>query len=214
MVTRLTVGLALIIAATPAAAQAPRAPLPHWRHHYHHRVYPLPLPFPPFQPQIIPPPPAPEIEIAPTPPGPEPTPPPLPYPGGGLPGGMSITVTKILHEDRNKDRARSSDPINRPKQAAEELAACWSPPIPPKGETVEITLRFSFNNRGGVLGAPRVTYVKAPKGSSAEAVRESILDAIKTCSPLRFTRSMATSAPGYPLSVRFIGRRAQDGDRE
>ena len=85
---------------------------------------------------------------------------------------MSITVTKILHEDRNKDRSRSSDPINRPKQAADQLAACWSPPIPPKGDTVEITLRFAFNNRGGVVGAPRVTYVKAPKGSSAEAVRE------------------------------------------
>jgi hypothetical protein len=122
---------------------------------------------------------------------------------------MTMTVTKILHEDRDKDVGRSTAPIDRPKHAVDQLAACWSPPLPPKGETVEITIRFSFNGRGEVLGTPRTTYVKTA-GHRAEAVRASLLDAIKTCSPLNFSKSMAKSAPGYPLTVRFIGRRADD----
>lgn len=120
-----------------------------------------------------------------------------------------MTATKILHEDRDKDDARSTAAIGRPRQAVDQLAACWSPPLPPKGQTVEITMRFSFNGQGEVVGSPRITYVKAT-GSSADAVRASLLQAIKTCSPLNFTKSMAASAPGYPLSVRFIGRRAND----
>jgi hypothetical protein len=203
------VWLALIAAATQVSAQPSPAPRPH-RHHPH-RFYPLPVP--PFQPQIAPPPPAPNIEIAPPPPAPAPTPTPAPAlrsGGPSYPGGMSITVTKLLHEDRGKDRAPSTAALNTPKQAAEQLAACWAPPIPPKGETVEITIRFSFNGRGGIMGAPRTTFVKPPRGSTADDVRNALRDAIRTCSPLRFTKSMAASAPGYPLAVRFIGRRADD----
>jgi hypothetical protein len=172
----------------------------------------IPPPAAPYQPQILPPPPPPKIEIPPPPPKSRPTPRPTVRPPRGesyFPGGMTMTATKILHEDRDKDESRSTALIGRPRQAVDQLAACWSPPLPPRGETVEITIRFSFNSRGDVVGSPRTTYVKAA-GHGAEAVRASLLDAIKTCSPLNFSKSMATSAPGYPLTVRFIGRRADD----
>ncbi len=96
-------------------------------------------------------------------------------------------------------------------QAAAQLAACWSPPLPPEGETVEATIRFSFNSRGTIIGgAPRVTFIKASAGQSGEQVRDSILAAVRDCTPLRFSASMAESAPGYPLSIRFIGRRPDE----
>jgi hypothetical protein len=193
--------LALAVLTAPARAAEPPRPF-------------YPPPAAPYQPQILPMPPPPRIEIPPPPPRGRPTPPPRvrrsPQGGTFLPGGMAITVTKWLSEDGGKT-ARSSASINRPRQAADELAACWSPPLPPKGETVEITIRFSFNGRGEVVGAPRTTYVKPAGQISREAVRDSLLAAIRDCAPLRFTRSMAASAPGYPLSVRFIGRRADDG---
>jgi hypothetical protein len=141
-----------------------------------------------------------------------------------LPGGMMITVTKTLSDtpateaapaqgtgrETNRDAA-GDKPIDRPKQAAEQLASCWSPPLPARGQTVEISIRFAFNRQGGVQGAPRITYVKAGQGMSADAVRRSIAAAIRSCTPLHFAASMAESMPGYPLSVRFIGQRAQDG---
>jgi len=200
-------GLLSVVALPAGFSQATEPPRPFY-----------PQPYPGYQPRILPPPPPPRIEI-PRPPAPStPTPPPVispPLGGGGrsggggiLPGGMTMTATKVLHEDRDRDAAPSKATIERPRQAADQLAACWSPPLPPPGETVEITMRFSFNRHGGIVGSPRITYVKAP-GADAEAVRESLRAAIRTCAPLRFSKSMAASAPGYPISIRFIGRRAE-----
>jgi len=198
MKPRLSLTALFALLAAPALAAGP--------------VY-YPPPAPPFQPQIPPPAPPPVIELPAPPPKARPTPRPTVRPPRGhsyFPGGMTMTATKILHEDRDKDEAPSKASIGRPRQAADQLAACWSPPLPPRGETVEITIRFSFNGQGGVVGAPRITYVK-PAGHGADAVRASILEAIKTCSPMNFSKSMAASAPGYPVTVRFIGRRADDG---
>jgi hypothetical protein len=143
--------------------------------------------------------------------------PPLNYGGASppLPGGMVITITKILSEDaktlpKSDDAPSSTATISRPRQAAEQIAACWSPPFPPSGDTVEITIRFGFDSRGLVQGSPRITYVKAAPGMSDEAVRDSIGAAIKACTPLHFTAAMAAAVPGYPYSVRFIGRRADE----
>jgi hypothetical protein len=142
--------------------------------------------------------------------------PPLDYGGASppLPGGMVMTITKILSEDAKRspqaDDASTLPKIERPRQAAEQLAACWSPPVPARGDTVEITIRFGFDKSGMVQGSPRITYVKAARGMADEAVRDSIAAAIKACTPLHFTAAMAAAIPGYPLSVRFIGRRTDE----
>ena len=208
--------LAIICGLLPAltgggAAMAQRRPglhrpiPPYWlRPHYPHRVRtpaaPAPLDVNPYDEEII-------IPRGGAAVGPSPS----------LPGGMMITVTKNLSDrparqnGQEDGAAAENKPIDRPKQAAEQLASCWSPPLPERGETVEISIRFAFNRQGGVQGAPRITYVKAGQGVSADAVRQSIAAAIKACTPLHFATSMAESMPGYPLSVRFIGQRAQNG---
>lgn len=132
-------------------------------------------------------------------------------PAPSLPGGMQITVVKDLSDKPVTDNKREQQAITLPKQAAEQLATCWSPPLPPKGEANEVSLRFAFNRSGSVIGgAPRITYVKPGQGVSRDDLRQSVLNAFKACTPLHFSASMASSMPGYPLSIRFIGRRAQD----
>jgi hypothetical protein len=131
--------------------------------------------------------------------------------------GMVMTIEKTLSDQNGPEDAPSSSPITRPIEAARALAKCWAPPVPAKRETVEITIRFGFDSGGSVRWPPRITYVKAAEGTSQDVVRTSILDALKACTPLNFTKSMAASAPGYPLTIRFIGRRAEEsqppGDR-
>jgi hypothetical protein len=226
---RLLLALALVALAAPLRAEPwpasrhARIHGPHraFRHHgrFHHGFF-FPPPYQPFPP-VFPEPlsaPPPGLEIS----------PPAHHKGAArgapahvapfalplaLPQGMAITVRKELHE-HGEGGARSSPLIERPLQAAAQLAACWSPPLPREGETVEATIRFSFNRRGTIIGgAPRVTYVKAGAGQSAEEVRASILAAVRDCTPLRFSASMAESAPGYPLSIRFIGRRPDAQER-
>jgi hypothetical protein len=146
-----------------------------------------------------------------------------------LPEGMVITVTRMVRggsetvsspapDSRSEPASKTSEPeaksssreIALPKQAAQQLADCWSPPLPRRGDTVEITLRFGFNSKGEVLWPPRVTYVKLGPGMSGDVVRASILDAVKACTPLHFSPAMAANIPGEPLSVRFIGRREEE----
>ncbi|MGO9388900.1 hypothetical protein [Rhodoblastus sp.] len=134
----------------------------------------------------------------------------IPHETPSLPQGMVITVYKNLSEKLEPEGKQSSSPVERPKQAAQQLATCWEPPVPARGDTVEVTLRFGFNKMGEVLWPPRVTYLKAGQGISADEVRKSILAAIKACTPLRFTNSMAANMPGYPLAVRFVGQRAEE----
>jgi hypothetical protein len=172
------------------------------------------LPVPPFPPTIeLPPIPEP-LSIQPTPAPFEPFPQNEPSltPAPPLPSGMVITVEKDLSGKADTNSETKQSPIARPRQAAERLAQCWSPPEPAPGETVEITLRFGFNSKGEVLSSPRITYVKAGTGVDAEAVRKSILEAVKSCTPLHFTATMAANIPGEPLAVRFIGRRRDNSD--
>jgi hypothetical protein len=129
-----------------------------------------------------------------------------------LPEGMVITIDKTLPAQQENDPKKSSAPIRLPKQAAQQLASCWSPPLPAQGETVEVTLRFGFNRSGAVLWPPRITYLKAGQGMSAADVRDSIFTAFKACTPLRFTDAMAANIPGEPFAVRFIGRRAEQSE--
>ncbi len=189
----------------------------HYRLPAHHRIHGR-LPIWRFQPQNAPI----NLEnpgVGPLPPL-EPSLPPEPSPGGPMPSlampplteGMTITVDKELSDKKSSgkpeaDSRSDSPPIALPKQAAERLASCWSPPLPQPGRTVEITLRFGFNSSGSVLWPPRITYVKAEQGVSAEDLRASILEAVKACTPLRFTAVMAKNIPGEPISVHFIGWR-------
>jgi len=182
---------------------------------YRHRFLLRPwLPYPGFvtpppayeQPSLLPP-----LEPLPE----QPPSPGLAYPpeAPSLPEGMAITIDKILPDKTDATRVQVPPTVGVPRQAAQQLAACWSPPVPQRGDTVEVTLRFGFDRSGSVLWPPRITYLKPGQGMSAGDVRESILAAFKACTPLHFTASMAASMPGYPLSVRFIGRRGEDEKR-
>jgi hypothetical protein len=210
-----------VLAWVALCGPAPGAPGAHFHGvspAYRHRFLLRPrLPYPGY---LIPPPVYAPSEPAPLLPPLEPLPEPEPSPGlayppeaPSLPEGMAITIDKTLPDKTDADRRQAPPTIGVPRQAAQQLAACWAPPVPQRGDTVEVTLRFGFNRSGSVQWPPRVTYLKPGQGMSAGDVRESILAAFKACTPLHFTDSMAASMPGYPLSVRFIGRRGDEEKR-
>src|ERR1700681_2868488 len=69
------------------------------------------------------------------------------------------------------------------------LRSCWSPPPADSArENMQMTVRFSFNRSGAMIGTPRMTYATA--GAPAD-VRAAYLKAINTslngCLPLKFS---------------------------
>jgi hypothetical protein len=97
------------------------------------------------------------------------------------PRGFMITIDKTLIESPGSDNVPVPPTIDRPRQAAERLAACWSPPLPLEGDTVEVTIRLGFNNRGETLAPPHITYIKAARGTAIDDVRASISRAVEAC---------------------------------
>ncbi len=126
-----------------------------------------------------------------------------------LPEGFTMTITHIVEE--GPSQPPQSPDIATGRAVAERLSACWQPPQPPsQSETLETTLRLSFNRDGAVIGSPRITYVKAAGGAeAAETVRRSILRGVADCTPLRFTNGLGSAIAGVPFTIRFVARRPE-----
>jgi hypothetical protein len=121
-----------------------------------------------------------------------------PQPAPSLPSGF-VMVVKAGAAD-----PEPGGPVNRPREVAERLAACFHPPGN-AGPAAEITLRVQFNRDGGVVGEPLVTYVKVGDDADARAaIVAALLSDLKRCTPLRFTPSLGAAIAGYPFAIRFI----------
>jgi hypothetical protein len=149
-----------------------------------------------------------------------------PYPGLlypsaplALPQGFTMTVEHDVKGDaatgaspQQPDGSPSPEPppadspLNFPRDVADRIGACWRPANPLPGQTSEITVRMAFSAAGAVIGAPAVTYVKAARQQDQNALRASILEAVKDCTPLRFTSSLGSAIAGRIFAIRFIAR--------
>ena len=92
--------------------------------------------------------------------------------------------------------------IDKPREIAQRIARCWSPP---RARTQsEVTIRLSFTRSGAVLGVPRITYINPGQGTDREAVRASILKALERCAPFEFTDGLGSAISGRPFTLRFV----------
>lgn len=90
-----------------------------------------------------------------------------------------------------------------------ELRACWSPPPAEAARHgMQMSVRFSFNRSGALIGPPRVTYATA--GVPADT-RSAYLDAINAslnaCLPLKFTGGLGGALAGRPIAIRYVDNR-------
>ena len=69
---------------------------------------------------------------------------------------------------------------------------------------------MSFSRSGSIIGEPRITYVKAGRDEILrDAVRSSILSAVRACTPLRFTPAFGKAIAGRSFAIRFIAPAAK-----
>lgn len=84
------------------------------------------------------------------------------------------------------------------------LTACFRAPEHSAGS--QITVRFSLDRSGAVLGRPQVTYSKLVGTlEQKRAFVEAALDSLRRCTPVHLTPGLGGALAGRPLSVRFIG---------
>jgi hypothetical protein len=93
--------------------------------------------------------------------------------------------------------------IARVHGIATGIAACWRPPH----DDDQVTVRLSFTRDGAVIGDPRIVYARSSGGAAGDSgLAQSMLSAIRECTPLHFSTQLGSAIAGQVLDIRFIGR--------
>lgn len=91
---------------------------------------------------------------------------------------------------------------------APALRRCWTPPAIDGADTgVMATVRFSLRRDGSLFGQPRVTWeTKRTDPDLRRRFTDSVVAAVRTCTPMRLSQPLGAAIAGRPLSIRFHGR--------
>ena len=99
--------------------------------------------------------------------------------------------------------------LHTAREIPDRILPSWTPPANPLAD-LEVTVRMSFSRSGSIIGEPRITYVKAGRDEILrDAVRSSILSAVRACTPLRFTPAFGKAIAGRSFAIRFIAPAAK-----
>lgn len=126
------------------------------------------------------------------------------------PTGQNLQLT-IESVPSDADRAKYRKPDHELDTIGDlfaELRSCWSPPSENARAGMQMSVRFSFNKAGGLIGPPRLTFATA--GVPAD-VRTTYLDAIndslRSCLPMKFTGELGGALAGRPIAIRYVDNR-------
>src|SRR6202171_2121841 len=89
------------------------------------------------------------------------------------------------------------------------LRTCWKPPPVSRAHPgIDITVIFSFNRNGEILGHPKVTYESEQADDNDRLMyRIAVMEALQRCTPMPFTEGMAGAVAGRPFTVQFHNRK-------
>jgi len=121
---------------------------------------------------------------------------------------LQLTVQTVPSPDERAKYQKPDHDLDTIGDLFAELRTCWSPPSDHAREGMQVSVRFSFNKAGGLIGPPRLTYATA--GVPAD-IRTSYLNAInsslKACLPLKFTSGLGGALAGRPIAIRYVDNR-------
>ena len=71
-----------------------------------------------------------------------------------------------------------------------------------------MSVRFSFNRSGGMIGAPRLTYATAGAPADTRAAYLKAINAsLDACIPLKFSGGLGGALAGRPIAIRYVDNR-------
>jgi len=98
----------------------------------------------------------------------------------------------------------AQSPVTRVHGIATGIAACWRP----AHEDDQVTVRLGFTREGAVIGEPRIVFAQSSGGRADDSVlANSMIAAIRDCTPLHFSARIGSAIAGQVLDIRFIGRK-------
>lgn len=130
-------------------------------------------------------------------------------PDYGLPFGERLRLTVQSRSNEGGGAPAPTGTLNTIQDVFAALRACWLPPPADQARKgTEITVVFSFNRGGEILGEPRFTYMTPGLSTDTRAAyQRAVAAALKRCNPLSFTPKLGGALAGRPFAIRFIDNR-------
>ena len=95
-----------------------------------------------------------------------------------------------------------AEPLNTMDEVGAAIQACWHPPAETAGSAV--TLSFSFNRDGKLIGPPMPTAINVPGDeASRQAFVEAATKALEGCVPFSFSPALAAGIGGTVFTMVF-----------
>jgi hypothetical protein len=122
---------------------------------------------------------------------------------------LRLTVESVPSQADSAKYQRPDHDLDTIGDLFAELRSCWSPPPADSArQGMQMSVRFSFNRSGALIGPPRMTY--ATSGVPADT-RTTYLNAINAslnaCLPLKFTDGLGGALAGRPIAIRYVDNR-------
>jgi hypothetical protein len=122
---------------------------------------------------------------------------------------LSSPASAQTVQDRRDHAVAPAGPLNTIRALFDALDACWIPPPMEQSQPgTEITIRFSLDRAGAIMGEPRFTYSTPTLPHDVKAAyQRAIAAALNRCTPFRLSGSLGGAIAGQPISTRFIDDR-------
>jgi hypothetical protein len=96
----------------------------------------------------------------------------------------------------------AADPLDTMEAVGAAIMACWH--SPPNTDGSAVTLSFSFDRDGNLLGPPMPTDIAVAGDEDArQQFVDAAIQALESCMPLSFTPGLAAGLAGNPFTMRF-----------
>lgn len=123
---------------------------------------------------------------------------------------MQLTV---FAKPGHKDAANYIKPdrdLNSLDDLFSALRSCWTPPAPGEAsEGAQISVRFSLQRDGNLIGPPRVTDAGDRVSKEVRGIYfKSMTASLDSCMPFRLTKGFSSAIVGRPITVRCIDNRS------
>ena len=121
---------------------------------------------------------------------------------------LQLTIESVPPES---DRAKYQKPdhdLDTIGDLFAELRTCWSPPSDNGRAGMQMSVRFSFNKAGGLVGPPRLTFATAGVPADTRTTYLNAINAsLNACLPLKLTSGLGGALAGRPIAIRYVDNR-------
>jgi hypothetical protein len=121
---------------------------------------------------------------------------------------LQLTIQSVPSETDRAKYQRPDHDLDTISDLFAELRTCWSPPSDNAHEGMQMSVRFSFNKAGSLIGPPQLTFATAGVPADTRTTYLNAINAsLNACLPLKFTRGLGGALAGRPIAIRYVDNR-------